>query len=417
MLTFEESKEILKKFYTEHGFRLVDEGSVELPFASGQSDIVRLNVSEEEIEEYRQVADELTTVRVVPVETSIVGANYREQLVDVGSSGVSLMALRNRPITFENKDGDGTTITIGRPSQVFFNFFRLRKESQAFLHSRLDRPGFRASMRDLFERLVTIKAFVPAGFDARRRDEMTALFESCLFEYAYLRSAPIQLQNEWPSLASGRRRFAPGRASLTREPLPLKRIQYDISAVRFYKRGLGTDDAYIQFISFYHVLEYYFISVSDDILYKRLSRLLVDPEFRLRPRYLDKLILAVEDHKRTNDETEMLKNVMAQYVEEKELTEFILAQEARDKSKIYTEKNECFGEELEKMVIREGHVFGPLAKRIKTIRNTLVHSSDRYERKERYLPGPEADRVLLREVPLLRYVAERVIIATARSLE
>ena len=165
------------------------------------------------------------------------------------------------------------------------------------------------------------------------------------------------------------------------------------------------------------MLEYYFISVSDDILYKRLSRAFVDPAFRPSPRHFDKIILAVEDHKRTNDETEMLRNVLSAYCDDKEVIEFIQGYETREKAKIYIEKAECFGEDLEKLTLREGHIFGPIAKRIKVIRNTLVHSSDRYERKERYLPSPEADRVLLREVPLLRFLAERVVIATARALE
>jgi hypothetical protein len=224
----------------------------------------------------------------------------------------------------------------------------------------------------------------------------------------------LQLQNEWPSFADRRRRFIPGRA--TGRELPLKQVQYDIPALRFYQRGVATDDAYIQFISFYHVLEYYFISVSDDILYKKLSKIFVDPMFRPAPRNFDKLILAVEDHKRTSDETEMLKNVLVAYCDDAEVIEFIHNYETREKEKIYTEKINCFGEELDKMTLREGHIIGPIAKRIKVIRNTLVHSSDRYERRERYLPSAEADRVLLREVPLLRFLAERVIIATARAL-
>jgi hypothetical protein len=113
----------------------------------------------------------------------------------------------------------------------------------------------------------------------------------------------------------------------------------------------------------------------------------------------------------------MLRNVLSAYCDDKEVIEFIQGYETREKAKIYIEKAECFGEDLKKLTLREGHIFGPIAKRIKVIRNTLVHSSDRYERKERYLPSPEADRVLLREVPLLRFLAERVVIATARALE
>ena len=112
----------------------------------------------------------------------------------------------------------------------------------------------------------------------------------------------------------------------------------------------------------------------------------------------------------------MLRNVLSAYCDDKDIMEFIQSYEIREKAKVYTEKTDCFGEELEKITLREGHTFGSIAKQIKVIRNTLVHSSDRYERKERYLPSSEADRVLLREVPLLRFLAEKVIIATARAL-
>jgi hypothetical protein len=416
MPTFEEAKTILKKFYIENGFRLIDEGSVELLFAFGLSDAVRLSIPEDEIREYQETVDKLTIVRVAPVETSIIGVNYREQLIYSPASRVPILALR-RTVKFENAEGDGTTIVIGPPSSAFFNFFRLSKDLARFLHARLDRVtfGVPATMRNVFGRFATIRITKPDTPNDLHTDEATSLLESCLFEYSYLRSIPVQLQNEWPSLADRHQRPV-GRRFRVGDTLPIKRIVYDIPAVRLYQRGLGTDDAYIQFISFYHVLEYYFVNVSDSILYRKLSRLFVDPAFRPTARHLDKLILAVEDHKRTNDETEMLKNVLTEYVDEKEVADFIQNHEAREIAKIYTEKSECFGDELEKMTIREGHILGPIAKRIKTIRNKLIHSSDRYERKERYLPGPEADRVLLREIPLLRFIAERVIIATARSL-
>ncbi len=225
----------------------------------------------------------------------------------------------------------------------------------------------------------------------------------------------IELQNVWPSFGTRRRVIASRRTS-PRSPLPLRSVKYDIPVLRFYQRGVATDDAYIQFISFYHVLEFYFITVSDNILYERLRRIILDPIFRAVPKHLDKIITATEEHKRANDETEMLKNVLGAYVDENEVIEFVGKYEEKEKVKIFTEKSECFGEELEKITLKEGHTLSAISRRIKTIRNTLIHSSDRYERKDRYLPGIEADRVLQREVPLLKFIAERAIIATARPL-
>ena len=112
----------------------------------------------------------------------------------------------------------------------------------------------------------------------------------------------------------------------------------------------------------------------------------------------------------------MLKGVLAEYVEEADLIEFIREYEGHLGQKLYTEKARCFGYELDKMTIKPGHIFGPVSKRIKTIRNALVHSSDRYERKDRYVPGDEASKLLALELPLLRFLAERVIISTARTV-
>jgi hypothetical protein len=66
--------------------------------------------------------------------------------------------------------------------------------------------------------------------------------------------------------------------------------------------------------------------------------------------------------------------------------------------------------------LEEGHVFGNIAKRIKVLRNALVHSSDRYDRNERFVPLTSAyEKIIRREIPLLRFLAERVVIATSRS--
>jgi hypothetical protein len=420
MPTFDEAKQVFKDTYVKQGFRLVDEHQRELFFAVGETNTIRFTVPAEEIEEYRSVANELPAIHVGPVDTSIIGPNFCEQLIETSSPGrVPVLIYRNgRHLRFEAPEGDGTVVLIGSPSSAFFNFFRFRKEQAAFLRDRLDRHGYvnRGTLRDVFSRFLTIRIETSELIEHRDLDKITLMFESCLFELSYTRGAHLQLQSEWPSFGIRRRSLFLGRRRFAGS-LPLKRIRYSLPALRFYQRGVATNDAYIQFLSFYHVLEFNFVSVSDRILYAKLSRIYMDPIFRPVPLELDKVILAVEEHKRTNDETEMLRNVLLSYVDEKETIAFIEEYEQTEKTKIYTEKSECFGEELEKLTLRENHVFGLIAKRVKTIRNTLVHSSDRYERKERYLPGPDADRALYREIPLIRFLAERVIIATAQPLD
>ena len=221
MPTFDEAKATLKAAHIEQGFRLIDEHQRELYFAVGQTDRVRLFVSEEEIEEYRSVADQLTTLHVSPVETSIVGTTFREQLVQiVAPSRVPIFLFRDRPIRFVN-EGSETVILAGPPSRMFVNFFRSRKGQSAFLRERLDRASIgagRATVKEVFDRLLTIRMDAAEPLSEAQLSEITQLFESCLFELLYMRSTPIQLQDEWPSFAARRRSFVPGRGGLSRCP-------------------------------------------------------------------------------------------------------------------------------------------------------------------------------------------------------
>src|SRR5262249_33689967 len=159
------------------------------------------------------------------------------------------------------------SVIIGAPSPTFKYAIATRKEMATFITERIERlvprpPG--ATISGLFERSLTLRVSLPEeveGFDLDEH-EATALMESCLFELSYLRNISFQVQTEWPSVRLRRRNSMPGRL-FRGSPLPLKLVDYDISPLRFYQRAIAVDDAYVKFISFYHVLEYYFVTVSD----------------------------------------------------------------------------------------------------------------------------------------------------------
>ena len=177
---------------------------------------------------------------------------------------------------------------------------------------------------------------------------------------------------------------------------------------------MSTDDPVIQFLSFYQVLEYYFVSISEEQLYTKLSQRINDLKFSTSPRNLDRLIQDTLTHKRETDETEMLKNVLIRFVDEDEIIEFIKAYEEYLDDNLYTKKRTIFGEAVE-IWLNPGHVTGNLAKRIKIIRNALVHSSDRYERQQRYIPTYGSEKMIRNEIPLLRFFAEKVIIGSVKQ--
>lgn len=53
---------------------------------------------------------------------------------------------------------------------------------------------------------------------------------------------------------------------------------------------------------------------------------------------------------------------------------------------------------------------------IKQIRNALVHSSDKYNREDCFMPFSESESVVISYVPIIKYLAEKVIFSTAESI-
>jgi hypothetical protein len=108
----------------------------------------------------------------------------------------------------------------------------------------------------------------------------------------------------------------------------------------------------------------------------------------------------------------MLKLVVKKFIEPTDLAEFIQHYEAHLEEKLYSSQTSLFGEKF-KTNLDPQHILGDVSRRVKAIRNALVHSSDRYERNERYVPSRSAEERLQKEIPLLKFLAEKVIVGCA----
>ncbi|SBV33198.1 conserved protein of unknown function [uncultured Sphingopyxis sp.] len=421
-MKIEDAKDRLREIYIGYGFEERPMAKGELCFFDKRRDYPVLAISADEIKEFAEVADDLAAIEIGPVETCVLGPSLREQWLeplDAYRGPIFGFAERERTIRFGDGQAGNPFIEIGAPSALFRNFYRDKGQQFPFFQERLMRRiGIaRSGSTDMFRGMLTVRVCnLTENWDAASLERSQEMIESCLFDLTYLKNMALSLRSSWPMTMAERRRERQLRFDrlVSGDEFPLKNVVYDGAVTKFYQRAVSSDDAYTSFISFYHILEYYFVSVSDNRLYNRLERIVNDPAFSARQKQLDRIIASVDEHGRESDETEMLKGVLLEFVDEGDLLRFIEKYEDRPASKIYTEKTTCFGYEIDKMNLKAGHIFGPIAKRIKTIRNALVHSSDRYERKERYVPGEEASRVLMRELPLLRFLAEKVIIATAR---
>lgn len=414
-LDFEAAAEYIKDFYSKHNMIFLGTADGNLNFATNESRNAKLIVSKDEINDFRSVESDLKLTTIGEFDTCIVRDRYVEQLLEpkFAFRGIAPWAANSQTFRFEIEN-PSIKVEIGKASALFMNFFRFRNEK--FISERIRWPIIASrstSISDIFNRLPTIRITYDSDSPVEAKD-INQIFNGCLFELSYLKNRIFELRSEWPTLSTRPTRFrfrpiAPGAT------FPFKNLIYDENIIRFYQRALSTDDAYIQFLSYYHIMEYFFINVNDRILYDKLSRIINDPTFRSKPRHLDKIIVSISDHKKISDETEMLKNVLKEFVSENEAIEFISDYEKSTKEKLYSERSDFLAMSLDRVTLADGHVLSAISKRIKSIRNCLIHSSDRYERNERYIPSLKTDDRLRKEIPLLQFLAEKIIIATAMA--
>jgi hypothetical protein len=194
--------------------------------------------------------------------------------------------------------------------------------------------------------------------------------------------------------------------------LAIPRATYDDNVVSFYKVAKASPFPSQSFLAYYHVLEYYFLKVSELLLHDRLTSVLNDPGFHTSTEALDKVIATVRGQDARVDETEMLRNVLDRFVQETDLIEFIQKVEDACGEKLYTKKRPVFGEPLQVTPLKD-HALANAAKVLKHIRNAIVHSSDRYKREDCHIPLSDSEDLIEEFIPLVRFFAERVIFGTA----
>ena len=421
-MRFNEARDALAEGYSSLGLEVsLGEKGKSLLLKNSNNEF---RVLEDDIAQYAVDSELFDSFETLPAECSICSTDIREQRIDyIGSYRYRYSAWMVRDdFTFGDRMGDVPFATITKASHLFLNYFRFNatfvqlslRRMQGRHHLLQDRDSEKLDVRHYMYNPMTIRV---ENLQARSIElalrTSSAVIDGCLFELSYLQDLPLGLMEEWPKSTAHEFRLQKRRHE---RDLPIPSVRFDPNVVKLYQRGMSADDPVTQFLSFYQVLEYFFIAVTDEELYARLSSRINDPAFSTTARKLDGLIQEVVDHGRTTDETEMLKAVLRRYVSAADLIDFIRQYEAFLGEKAYTKRKKLFGSDMVEVRLEEPHVFGNIAKRIKVFRNALVHSSDCYDRNERFVPLTSAhERIVRREVPLLRFLAERIVIATSHT--
>lgn len=199
---------------------------------------------------------------------------------------------------------------------------------------------------------------------------------------------------------------------------PLRKYTDDV--VDYYKQALASNDPYIKFISFYHVMEYFYDEVFKRKLVTDLKNKITHPDFSYKNEdKIYEIALFVKNRLRMNDETgqgnelESLKYVLSEYVSIDELKTRISTIDVNALNYYQNNKVAFCNAPIISWSDSQG-VYTQIAKRIYFTRNSLVHSKSG-KNKERYRPYQDEKQLQL-EIPLVKAVAEAIIINSSEII-
>lgn len=199
------------------------------------------------------------------------------------------------------------------------------------------------------------------------------------------------------------------------------RQSYKIDLVHHYLMGVAAEIPLLEYLSYYHIAEHFFGAVFNDELVEQVRKRITDPSFSVRrAKDVQAIIKTVNVAQRQVreeggvNEQRALEIVIERFVKIDRLVQDL---NAWDDSVLqhYKENGVPFADapKVDLLAAEEGEVVKALAKRIYKVRNSLVHA------KEGALPkyAPFAhDAELSREIPLMRFAAEQVVIAHGKVM-
>lgn len=192
------------------------------------------------------------------------------------------------------------------------------------------------------------------------------------------------------------------------------RRKYINELVSYYLMGLVSENPYLEYLSYYHVIEYFFDSVTNEDLINKVKNKITLPDFSYKRKsdILD-LVKLINNSTQTKNSSELnaLKLTIKKFIDINELKtnlsqEYII---------FLKENNVKFsnGNKINWDNKNIDNIYGDLASRIYNTRNALVHSKELENSK--YKPFQD-EKLLSKEIPLVRVIAEKLIILSATNL-
>lgn len=326
---------------------------------------------------------------------------------------------------------NGITYTLSPASDEYFLFLLykvskvasirdLSPASVLMLHRELEDQSVLTLLRKAFPRLLTLTI---KSRQNRSVDKLVEYAMAFLFELGYnLDAAFIAPKHFDDLLRTGRLRKQDRRAE-PKDILPPRR-SYNQDLTHYYQLALATEVPSLEYLSYYHIIEYFGESIFVADLVERVRQTITEAGFSYRrDRDIKRLIKMVEELPRTRPNSTRdasrdelaLRMTLERYVK---VPDLLTRLRNYDNTLVGYYKNtsvpfvnKAIAVDLEGSDFSQ--VLAHLARRIYRTRNAIVHSKEAAQ--SRYTPFKH-DRDLTKEIPLLRFVAELIILGTSNII-
>ena len=242
--------------------------------------------------------------------------------------------------------------------------------------------------------------------------------EAYVFEFIYKTEQVVgeyaDIEDILPTLEMGRRMA--DSVPNTIETIP--RREYISEVVDYYRLAFSSADPYIKYISFYHIMEYFYDEVYKRKIVADLINKITHPDFSYKDEEkvyeiatFVKNRMHMNDESGQGDELESLKYVLKEYVDIEQLKNKLNSID-QDSIMFYQSNKVAFCKAPTIPWNDSEGVYNQIARRIYYTRNSLIHSKSGKNR-ERYKPYKD-EKELQKEIPLVRVIAEMIIINSSK---
>ena len=356
-----------------------------------------------------------------------------EMLVREESRFGGIMPRRDEPLSLHDPDGQWT-YRIGAPSHRFVTWLLHRllaadtrsgflRSTSFMLRRALERQddgeeGLAALLDSVARRYITVRVL---GLRNRDPVELFTAANACLFQLAFNANLALAPVRSFSDIVDTARLVSHRRARMEEVEAP-KRI-YDEDLVQHYLAALASEDPASQFLNYYHISEHFLDAVFEDRMLKLVRDRLTAPNFSLRRdadlRALVKLVQ--KEARETREEHVSFDERLALQLTFERYIDFVALQaevRAFDTSLVtyYASNKVQFADAPPVDLTMAGEGSGPavaLSRRIYKIRNAIVHAKG--GERHRYKRNSHED-TLRKELPLMRFVAEQVMLGTSRIM-